>query len=174
VTNDIRAAAEGLAAEVEAIVARTGYERIHIVGHSLGGLIARYYVQRLGGDERVHTLVTLGTPHHGSLAAHLVPVQLGRQLRPHSDLIDELDSPAPGCRTRFVAIWSDIDQLVVPHDNAKLMHPDLDVRNEVARGVGHLSLPISGQVVQRVSQVLSELNSDGTTQRSNVLTLRPA
>ena len=29
-------------------------------GHSLGGLIARYYVTRLGGDERVHTLVTLG------------------------------------------------------------------------------------------------------------------
>jgi triacylglycerol lipase len=174
VTNDIRAAAEGLAMEVEALVARTGYERIHIVGHSLGGLIARYYVQRLGGDERVHTLVTLGTPHHGSLAAHLVPVQLGRQLRPHSDLFDELDGPAPGCQTRFVAIWSDIDQLVVPHDNARLAHPDLIVDNELARGVGHLSLPISGAVVQRVSQVLSELNSDGSSRRSNVLTLRPA
>ena len=29
---------------------------------AMGGLIARYYVTRLGGDERVHTLVTLGTP----------------------------------------------------------------------------------------------------------------
>ena len=174
VTNDIRAAAEGLALQVEALVARTGYERIHIVGHSLGGLIARYYVQRLGGDERVHTLVTLGTPHHGTLAAHLVPVQLGRQLRPGSELFEELDEPAPGCHTRFVALWSDIDQLVVPHDNAKVMHPDLDAQNIVTRGVGHLSLPITGSVVQRVCQVLSELNRDGSTQPSNVVSLRPA
>ena len=40
----------------------SGYERVHIVGHSLGGLAARYYVSRLGGDAHVHTLVTLGTP----------------------------------------------------------------------------------------------------------------
>jgi pimeloyl-ACP methyl ester carboxylesterase len=173
VTNDIRAAAEGLATQVEALVARTGYERIHIVGHSLGGLIARYYVQRLGGDERVHTLVTLGTPHHGTLAAHLVPLQLGRQLRPNSDLFHELDEPAPDCHTRFVALWSDIDQLVVPHGHAKVMHPDLDVENILVRGVGHLSMPITGSVVQKVAQVLSELNSDGSTQPSNVVPLRP-
>ena len=30
--------------EVEELVAETGYERMHVVGHSLGGLIARYYV----------------------------------------------------------------------------------------------------------------------------------
>ncbi len=71
VTNDIRQAARDLAAEVEALVAETGYERIHVVGHSLGGLIARYYVQRLGGDERIHTLVTLGQPARGH--AHRAP-----------------------------------------------------------------------------------------------------
>jgi pimeloyl-ACP methyl ester carboxylesterase len=173
VTNDIRAAAEGLAAQVEALVARTGYERIHIVGHSLGGLIARYYVQRLGGDARVHTLVTLGTPHHGTLAAHLVPVQLGRQLRPSSDLFAELDQPAPGCRTRFVAFWSDIDQLVVPHDYGRLRHPDLITHDELAHGVGHMSLPISRRVAQRVSQVLGELNSDGSALSAGVVPIRP-
>jgi triacylglycerol lipase len=173
VTNDIRAAAEGLSAQVEALVAKTGYERIHIVGHSLGGLIARYYVQRLGGDQRVHTLVTLGTPHHGTLAAHLVPVQLGRQLRPSSDLFAELDLPAPGCRTRFVAIWSDIDQMVVPHDNSRLRHPDLITDNELEHGVGHLSMPINARIVQRVSHVLGELNCDGSSLSAGVVPLRP-
>ena len=48
-------------------MAETGFERIHVIGHSLGGLIARYYVTRLGGDARVHTLVTLGTPARGHL-----------------------------------------------------------------------------------------------------------
>ena len=128
-------------------------------------------MQRLGGHERVHTLVTLGTPHHGSLAAHLVPANLGRQLRPGSDLFTELDGPAPQCRTRFLVFHSDIDQLVVPHDNARLAHPDLTVRNEPVHGVGHLSLPISGDVVQRVAEALSELNSDGSTLSAGVTPL---
>ena len=55
-------------------------------------------MQRLGGDERVHTLVTLGSPHEGTLTAHLLPVQLCRQLRPGSDLYDELASPATAGR----------------------------------------------------------------------------
>ena len=66
VANDVRTAAAGLSVEVERIVEETGFERIHIIGHSLGGLIARYYVTRLGGDARVHTLITLGTPHRAA------------------------------------------------------------------------------------------------------------
>jgi len=160
-TNDIRAAAAGLGVEVERLVERTGYEQLHIVGHSLGGLIARYYVQRLGGDQRVHTLVTLGTPHHGTLAAHLVPVQLGRQLRPGSDLFTELSQPAPACRTRFAVFWSDVDQLVVPHDNAALHHPDLIVANELVHGVGHMSLPVNNRIAQRVAELLDERTPGG-------------
>lgn len=172
VTNDIRAAARGLAVEIEALVARTGYERIHVVGHSLGGLIARYYVQCLGGDERVHTLVTLGTPHHGTVGAHFIPTQLGRQLRPGSDLYAEMEEPAPGNRTRFVAYWSDIDQIIVPHDNARLMHPDLTTRNVLVHGVGHMSLPIAGRVANEISTLLSELDADGSTISAGVTPLR--
>jgi triacylglycerol lipase len=171
VTNDIRQAARDLAAEVEALVAQTGYERIHVVGHSLGGLIARYYVQRLGGDARVHTLVTLGSPHAGTLTAHMIPVHLCRQLRPGSDLFAELAEPAERCRTRFVAYWSDLDQLILPHDNARLEHPDLSARNVRVHGVGHMSLPLDGQVVHEISALLSELDWDGTTLRAGVTPL---
>src|SRR5689334_17189143 len=101
-TADVRTAAALLAQEVEELVAETGYERVHVVGHSLGGLIARYYVTRLGGDERVHTLVTLGTPHAGTYSAYALPSRLCRQLRPGSGLMRELAGPVPDCRTRFV------------------------------------------------------------------------
>ncbi len=47
-TCDLRAAAELLGRRVEEIRARTGHAEVDIVGHSLGGLIARYYVQCLG------------------------------------------------------------------------------------------------------------------------------
>jgi len=170
-TNDIRAAATELSAEIEAIVAVTGYERIHVVGHSLGGLIARYYVQRLGGDERIHTLVTLGTPHSGSELGRLVPVQLCRQLTPGSDLYLELQEPTHRPNTRFVAYWSDFDQLIVPHTNARIDHPDLSARNVLVHANGHLALPINGRVAHEIAALLSQLDADGTTLRPGITTL---
>lgn len=170
-TCDIRAAADLLGRHIEEICARTGHREVDIVGHSLGGLIARYYVQRLGGDERVHTLVTLGSPHAGTVTARLVPVQLCRQLRPGSDLYVELAEPADRCRTRFVAYWSDLDQMILPHGNARLDHPDLYVRNVRVHGVGHMSLPLDGQVVHEISAVLSQLDWDGTTLRAGITPL---
>ncbi len=173
-TNDIRLAADDLARAVEELATRTGHERIHVVGHSLGGLIARYYVQRLGGDERVHTLVTLGTPHSGTLPARLLPFTVGRQLRPGSDLFAELAQPVERCRTRFVAYWSDLDQLVVPHLNGRLEHPDLRAHNVFVPGVGHMTLPILGTVVHQIGSLLSQLDSEGATITAGVTPIAAA
>jgi hypothetical protein len=173
VGEDVRSLAARLAQQVEALCDESGYERIHIVGHSLGGLVARYYVQRLGGDARVHTLVTMGTPHQGSFWAHGVPHRLVRQLRPGSDLITELAAPAPGCRTRFLCFWSDLDQVVVPQRNARLVHPDLRVRSVLVRGVGHLSLPIHGGVVHQISVTLAHLDAHGDTVAPGVTSITP-
>jgi len=162
-TDDVRRVARRLEMLVESVCRETGYERVHIVGHSMGGLIARYYVQRLGGDSRVHTLVTLGSPHNGSAYAKYVPHTLARQLRPNSELLCELQEPAVGCRTRMIAIWSDLDQVIVPQRNARIVHPDLSSRNVFVRGVGHMSLPVDGRVVHEICTALSHLDTDGTT-----------
>jgi triacylglycerol lipase len=153
---DVRTAARALAERVEVICAETHYDTVDLVGHSLGGVIGRYYVQRLGGDRRVRTLVTLGAPHAGTRTAHLLPHRLARQLRPGSALLAELDRRVPGCRSRFVAVWSDLDQMIVPQRNARIEHPDLDVRNVLVPSVGHLSLPIDGRVVHEVITALAE------------------
>lgn len=162
-TDDITAVAGRLAALIDDVCAQTGYERVHIVGHSMGGLVARYYAQRLGGDRHVHTVVTLGTPHAGTQIARGVPWPVARQMRPASRLIRELAEPAPGCRTRFVAIWSDLDQLVVPQRNARIQHPDLRARNVLLRGIGHMSLPVDRRVVQEITLTLAQLDHDGST-----------
>ncbi|MEN3362394.1 MAG: triacylglycerol lipase [Mycobacteriales bacterium] len=162
-TRDVRIAARTLGRQVESLCARTGYERVHVIAHSLGGVIARYYVQRLGGDARVHTLVTLGTPHSGTYAAHLLPVRLARQVRPGSALLAELDAPVHRCDTRFVAIWSDLDQLIYPKEHAQLEHPGLTTRNVLLAGAGHLSLPSDRRVVLELARTLTRLHADGTT-----------
>jgi hypothetical protein len=128
---------------------------VHLVGHSLGGLVARYLVQRLGGDNRVESLVTLGTPHGGTLWAHMLPTPLVRQLRPDSPLLRELAEPAPGCRTPVTAVYSDMDQMLVPSRVGRCDHPDLQTRNVLVRGVGHMSLPIHRAVVDEVAATLA-------------------
>ncbi len=162
-TRDSPRAAELLGEEIEKLAANSGYERVHVIGHSLGGLIARYYVQRLGGDAFVNTLVTLGTPHQGTQLAHAMPLlPLIRQLTPRSPVIRELAEPATGCRTRFVAFHSDIDHVVGPSRNAMVLHPDLNARNIAVRGVGHLSMPHNGRIAFDIASALRDLDPDGT------------
>ena len=79
-----------------------------------------------------------------------MPFQLGRQLRPSSDLFAELDQPPPAAAP-VLAIWSDIDQLscrtTTPGSGTR---PDSD--NELVHGVGHMSLPINTAIVQKVTR----------------------
>lgn len=160
-TGDLRAAAERLGALVEAVCEQTGFDRVHVVGHSMGGVIARYYVQRMGGDARVHTLVTLGSPHQGTWGARLIPWPAIRQLTTDSEFIAELQEPAPGCRTRFVAVWSDLDQVIIPQRNARIVHPDLTARNVLVRGVGHMSLPVNTGVAHEIARSLAPIDASG-------------
>ncbi|MEU6851424.1 alpha/beta fold hydrolase [Actinacidiphila alni] len=155
-TCDIRSAAEDLGRHVERICAESGHGRVDLVGHSLGGLIGRYYVQCLGGDARVRTLVTLGTPHTGTRVAPLLsPLPIVRQMRPDSALLAELAGPAAGCRTRFVSFWSDLDPLMVPVAAARLEHPDLSAENVRVRGIGHLALPVHSGVAAEIREALA-------------------
>ncbi|WP_415941428.1 esterase/lipase family protein [Streptomyces sp. 067-1] len=163
-TCDIRTAAELLGRHVEEICERTGSERVDVVGHSLGGLIARYYVQCLGGDLRVRTLVTLGTPHAGTKVVPLANAHpIVRQMRPGSAVIDELTRPAPGCRTRFVSFWSDLDHVMDPLETACLDHPDLSVQNVRVSGIGHLALPVHPTVATGVRQALNTAGPEPET-----------
>ncbi|MFF0744387.1 esterase/lipase family protein [Streptomyces sp. NPDC004111] len=162
-TCDIRTAAELLGRHVEEICARTGHREVDIVGHSLGGLIARYYTQRLGGDTRVRILVTLGTPHDGTRVAPPMSAHpLVRQMRPGSPVIEELARPAPGCRTRFVSFWSDLDQLMLPVETARIHHPDLIAQNVQVSGIGHLALPVHPTVAAEIRQVLQAQEAAGS------------
>lgn len=154
---DVARGAAELGGHIERVCELSGHEQVHVVGHSLGGLIARYHVQRQGGDRRVASLVTLGTPHHGSVWAHVLPTPLVRQLRPGSRLFRELAEPAPGCNTRITAIYSTLDEMVVPTSSGRCDHPDLRARNVLVQGVGHMSLPIHRGVADEVAATLAGL-----------------
>ncbi|MFE7838611.1 lipase family alpha/beta hydrolase [Streptomyces sp. NPDC057474] len=172
-TCDIRTAAELLGRHIEDICERTGQDQVDVVGHSLGGLIARYYVQRLGGDHRVRTLVTLGTPHGGTRVAPLADAHpIVRQMRPGSQVLEELREPAPGCRTHFVAFWSDLDHVMDPLETACVDHADLMAQNIRVTGIGHLALPVHPAVATGIRQALDTSRTGArTTARPSDLTV---
>jgi triacylglycerol lipase len=156
VVRDVRSVAEKLAERVEQLCAITGASGVRLVGHSLGGLIARYYVQRLGGDARVDLVVTVATPHRGTMAAWLLaPVPLVRQLRPDSELYAELAEPAPTCRSRFVTFSSGADAVILPASSGQLDHPDLPARNVVLPGMGHFTLAGHRLVIDEICELLA-------------------
>jgi triacylglycerol lipase len=84
---------------------------VHIVAHSLGGLIARYYAQVLG--QRLDSLVSIGTPHEGTSLARGWPLQLARELSPGSSLLKTLDATRQRLGdTRLTSIVAVQDSLV--------------------------------------------------------------
>src|SRR6187402_864355 len=85
-----------------AVHAISGDARIHLVGHSIGGVAVRYFVQELGGDARVVQTMSIGSPFGGTRPARLFPAPVGRDIIPGSALLERL---AQGARRR----------LVVPH-----------------------------------------------------------
>lgn len=160
--DDVRTAAERLADQVEELCAVTGSDTVDVVGHSLGGLVARYYVQRLAGHARVGTLVSIATPHGGTIAARLPsPLPVIRQLRPGSELLLELSEPAQSCGTKFVAFAGDSDELVLPTRNALIDHPDLLVRNVLVRGAGHLAIAAHTEVIAQICTLFTPAETTG-------------
>lgn len=96
-------------------------ERVSVVGFSMGGLVARYWVQRLGGAARTDRLVTVSTPHHGTIPAAFLPLPGIRQIRPGSPFLTDLNRDASSLEACGVAsIWSPLDYMIIPPASARL------------------------------------------------------
>lgn len=98
-----------LADAARTAMARTGYAGVHLVGHSLGGLVARYAVQRLGLDRVTRSVVTIGTPHRGSRLARLGVGPAVAQLRPGSVLLRQLPPLTETGHVRWAVIYASAD-----------------------------------------------------------------
>jgi pimeloyl-ACP methyl ester carboxylesterase len=99
-------------AKVERIYARNpGLGPLTIVGHSKGGLIAAYYVKKLGGWRRTRAVVTLGTPYRGTPLGWLgIPiaavVRSLVQMAPGSSFLARLHAGPWPAQVRLASIWS--------------------------------------------------------------------
>jgi pimeloyl-ACP methyl ester carboxylesterase len=153
---DVARGAADLGEHLQRVCEQTGHERVHVVGHSLGGLLARYHVQRQGGDQHVETLVTLGTPHQGSVLAHLLPTPLVRQLR------TGLGGAAGAGRAGAGRAHPGDGRLQRPRPGGRPDQRRVGATTRTCRpatcwsaGVGHMSLPFHRGVLDEVATTLA-------------------
>jgi triacylglycerol lipase len=83
--------AHAIADLVHRVRTRTGAAKVHLVGHSMGGLSMRWYIKRLGGADEVRTYVSMGSPQYGYLPACLLGEQDGGQMCPFNPFLWDLD-----------------------------------------------------------------------------------
>lgn len=140
-----------LDARIAAVRAATGAERVVLVGHSLGGLVARAYLRRFG-TAHVSRLITVGTPHHGSVFAWLFPGWCLAQMRPGNAWLVALnrDEGIPAS-VPMTALWSRHDTMVAPQASAMLG----GAQNVALVGIGHNALLRDRQVLGTVTSEIS-------------------
>jgi hypothetical protein len=127
---------------------------IHLVGHSMGGLAARYYVQVGEGDGRVHQTISLASPFHGSNIARYVPRRFCPDLEPGSAALRELLRHHPRAdHVPHTSIASTHDQLVWPWHNAIYPHGT----PIVVHARGHNTLLFDPCIASHVTRTLQGL-----------------
>lgn len=148
--------ARQIARAVDEILEASGADRLVLVGHSMGGLVSRAYLDQFGSGKVAH-VITLGTPHLGTWMSHFGVSQNVRDMAEDSRWLDKLREREAGRSddpyANFTCIYTYHDNLVTPQANAALPGAELIALS----GIGHLSLALSGRVVQKVVAVLERL-----------------
>lgn len=158
---DIRKSAELLVYEIERLIdlysKKHQFKKVDIVAHSMGGLIAYYYIKRLGGHRAVRKLITLGTPFRGTWAALLGTVLFGlvskgvSQMLPRSSFLKELHAPNRNrVRTKVYSLAAQYDT-ISPPESCFLK----GATNRILP-LGHASLLIDKRVFQNLLLFLDD------------------
>jgi len=132
--------------------AAAGAPGVHLIGHSLGGLIVRSALaaspelsRQAGGA------VTIASPHRGISLARIAPGHCARIMHPgHRGARPEAGSPGP---VRWLAYYSDGDH-VVPAASARLDDPGYGAVNLLIPGCGHLTICRDARLIR---SLVSEL-----------------
>lgn len=128
-------------------------QRFDLVGYSMGGLVSRYYLQRLGGLRRVRRFITLAAPHNGSYMAYLLPNRGGEQMRPGSAFIEDLNRDVVMLeQVDFVSLWTPWDLSIVPA-RSSVLPVGRDLQVAVA---AHPLMVLSRRSQQEVVRLLGE------------------
>ena len=123
-----------------------------IVAHSMGGLATRAWLQAHAADDRIDSVITIGTPHGGTWLARFAMTANARQMRLDGRWVRALARQEPPSRyARFTCFYSHCDNIAFPPSTGTLPGAD----NRHVRGIAHVHLgfhpEVFGEVLRRVA-----------------------
>jgi triacylglycerol lipase len=143
--------ADGIERRIDEVLAATGAPQVILICHSMGGLASRAYLRRYG-KSKVARLVTLGSPHQGTLLARLGLGPNARQMRIGNPWLVALGAagavPLP---QGSVSIFSHHDNYVYPQETRSRLE---GATNVAIGGVSHLGMAFSPRVLDSLLQAL--------------------
>jgi len=124
-------------------------DHIVMVGHSLGGLLAKTYAGKRGESRSsvIRRVITLGSPFKGSKMVVLGFGALAENLRFQGPLVRELEKYQPSTQLPCVAIYSPVDNMVLPTES---MIPPAGWKQEQTAPMGHVAALYHGPTFNRV------------------------
>jgi triacylglycerol lipase len=127
-------------------------QSFNLVGFSMGGLVSRYYLQRLGGIDRVERLITISSPHQGTWMAYGFPRPTALQMRPGSQFLEDLNRDIEMlARIDVTSIWTPLDFLIVPAISSQI-----PIGHEVRLSVFfHARMVRDDRILRSVAEALS-------------------
>jgi triacylglycerol lipase len=92
-----------------------------LVAFSMGGVVGRYYLQRLAGNQRVRRFVSISSPHHGTITAYFSKKPGAVQMRPDSPLLADLNKDlAALAHIDITSLWTPLDLMILPPESSRL------------------------------------------------------
>jgi hypothetical protein len=150
--SDIDLLAGRVAPRLLALQRRCDDERVAIIAHSMGGLVARALLRDLGAGA-IRRIVTIASPHHGTAVVRGLPWPNTRQMSPASPWLRSLNTAQEG---RFAvpvtSIYTSEDNMVLPAGSARLHGAALFELH----GVGHLGMLRSRRALDSVVATLTQ------------------
>ncbi len=153
VMTDAAKLSQKLADRIDEVLTAAGSDRLVLVAHSMGAVLARYAIKNLDMEDKVSHVITLGGAHMGSRVAAFMPI--GRntlQLLYQSDFLKDLASAGltPG-KAGYVSIYSAFDEYIIPQDSADLGPGAVNHRLDWH---GHARLLYSPRISRLIAEVL--------------------
>lgn len=150
-TAPIEELAHQLSEKIEEVLVLTKSNQVDIIGHSMGGIVARYYIEQMNGAKKVNKLITLGSPHNGTKIAVFGIGANARELRSGSDFMRGLNAGPLSGEVKYFSLWSNLDNLVLPQESSILREPGVSIK---FYGIGHLTLLFSPRVFLKIMEIL--------------------
>lgn len=142
----VASSARRLGAYVEQVCRHTSSPAVDMIGHSLGGVVGRFYVTLGGGSPRVRHLITIGSPHNGAPAARFGVGRPRTELIVDGALFRRLRAAPLPANTEITVIWSRADGLVPSAHVARID----GVEDVCFESIGHLAMLVDPRVAAAV------------------------